>query len=99
MAVKIQDHSVYRGQTDKQIVARIQKIQKLLKHFGVKVYAFDPGVRCYIEKTTYNMDFDSVEWEWLQSLLRELLGYREYCKKYNMDTKGRKKHENTSKKL
>jgi hypothetical protein len=79
--LKIQDHSVYKGQTDKQIVERITKIQKLLAHFDVKAYAFDPGVRCYtiepfLNYTTCSLNFGHNEWKWLEPLLIELIHYR-----------------------
>lgn len=79
--IKIQDASVYKNQTNKQIVTRIKKIQELLSHFKVKAYAFDPGVACYykingliIHET--HMSFGDTEWRWLEPLLMELLEYR-----------------------
>jgi hypothetical protein len=88
--VKIQDHSIYKDKTNKQIVDRVIKIQRLLDKFGVKGYAFDPGVLCYYKVKGYivmrevHMDFGYNEWEWLESLLRELLMYR---RKYGVSKK------------
>lgn len=62
-----------------EVVKKIQKTQKLLNQFGAKAYAFDPGVRCYIEgigDPRGDLDFGSTEWEWLEPLLQELVQFR-----------------------
>jgi len=79
MMIKIQNHSVYKGKTNKQIVIRIRKIQKLLKQFDVQAYAFDPGVigQYRIDSVhVADLSFGYYEWKWLEPLLRELLMYR-----------------------
>lgn len=77
---KIKDCSVYKDQTNKQIVNKVKKIQKLLLHFGLSAFAYDPGVKCLVlgDKSfqVRYVDFDGSTWEFVEPLLRELLMYR-----------------------
>lgn len=86
---KIIDCSVYKDQTEKQIVDRVNKTQRLLLHFGLSAFAYDPGVKCLVlgDKSfqVRYVDFDASTWEWLEPLLRELLMYR---RKYETVRKG-----------
>lgn len=72
---------------EKEIVARIDNTQKLLKQFGLNAYAFDPGVRCTPVKLAGSpryddaLDFGWNEWTWLEPLLRELLKLRAKSRK------------------
>lgn len=59
------------------IVKKIEKTQKVLKHFGVQAYAFDPGVRCFVEgHGNKYLEFDDETWEFIEPLLKELIKYR-----------------------
>jgi len=93
--MKKQKADISLGATEKEredVVRRYLKIQKLLKHFGVEAYAFDPGVRCMIPEVGKSrgyykegtLDFGEYEWKWLEPLLRELLRYR---RKYESSSK------------
>lgn len=74
---------------DKIVVKRIQKTQKLLSKFGLKAYAFDPGVACYVIEeingrkphSNSNIEFNSDTWKWLEPLLKELVQLRREKKK------------------
>lgn len=100
--------SKIKDQTNKQIVARIVKTQKLLLHFELSAYVFDPGIKCLVlyDKLSINghgpryVDFDGSTWEWLEPLLRELVKWREYGNRFNMSmrSKERRKYEVGSKK-
>lgn len=69
---------------DKIVVKRIQKTQKLLSKFGLKAYAFDPGVACYVIEeingrkpySNSNIEFNGATWKWLEPLLKELVKLR-----------------------
>lgn len=94
------------GNTKKEreeVVKRINRTQRLFKQFGVQVYAFDPGVRCYIlgiGGPKADLDFGGNEWKWLEPLLKELVQWRGYGKKFNMymSKKERRRNEVASKK-
>lgn len=67
-----------------QEIKEIRKTQKLLKHFDLTAYAFNPGVRCFLEGHGDNyIDFDGDTWEFVEPLLKELVKYR---KKYGIHT-------------
>jgi hypothetical protein len=92
------------GNTNKEredVVKRFMKMQKLLRHFEVEAFAFDPGVRCYVlGDGVKQVDIpDRDTWEWLEPLLKELVQWREYGKKFNMymSKKERRKNETISK--
>lgn len=62
-------------------VKRFMKIQKLLLHFNLSAFAFDPGVKCVImyDKIIHGakfVDFDGDTWEFMEPLFKELLRYR-----------------------
>ena len=78
------------------IVRQIAKTKKLLKHFGIQAFAFDPGVRCFVQgHGNKYIDFDGDTWEFIEPLLKELVQWREYGKKFNMfmSKAERKKYE------
>ena len=70
------------GATQKEreeVVKRLNKTQKLLRHFGLESFAYDPGVRCFVLGDGKKMvDFDESTWEWLEPLLKELVKWRKY---------------------
>lgn len=75
-------------QIDEEEVKEIRKTQKLLKHFGLTAYAFNPGVRCFVEGDGVKyVGFDDPTWEFVEGILRELIKYRN---KYGTNTSKRK---------
>jgi hypothetical protein len=97
------------GATPKEredVAKRYMKIQRLLIHFDLNAFAFDPGVKCLImyeklsmgERANY-IDFDGETWKFMEPLLKELVQWREYGKKFNMymSKKERRKNETISK--
>jgi hypothetical protein len=79
--MKKQKADISLGNTKKErdeVVERGTKIQKLLKHFNVGIFAFDPGVRGSILDGQHKriVDFDGDTWSFIEPLLRELLKYR-----------------------
>jgi len=105
--MKKQKADISLGDTEKErdeVVKRIAKIQKLMKQFDMAAYAFDPGVRCLEDKVIKEkkvIDFDGDTWAFTEPLLRELVQWREYGKKFNMymGKKERRKYEKGSKRL
>lgn len=79
--MKKQKADISLGDTKKErdkVVEWITKTQKLLKHFDVEAFAFDPGVRGSIvdDQRKRIIDFDEDTWSFIEPLLRELLKYR-----------------------
>lgn len=85
--MKKQKADISLGATEKEReeeVTKIKKIQRLLVHFNLSAFAFDPGVKCLrlytkVSSKGYGpeyVDFDGETWKWIEPLLRELLKYR-----------------------
>ena len=55
-------------------MARMTELRELLAEFGLSLRAYDPGVSASqkIGTKDLSLDFDGVEWAWLEPLLVEL---------------------------
>lgn len=100
------------GATQKEredVIKEYMKIQKLLLHFKLSAFAFDPGVKCLVlyeklcdgEKANY-ITFDEETWEFIEPLLKELAYLRmsrvRRLKRQIEERKERRKHEVAGKK-
>lgn len=69
----------------KEALNRIKRITRLLLRFDIQAFAFGPGVRGYIiGHGTDIVDFDETTLKYMTPLLKELVKWREYGKKFNM---------------
>ena len=58
-------------QQRRKLLARVKNQTKLLAFFGVRAYAFDPGIAAWTHDGK-RIDFGGTEWAWLEPLLIEL---------------------------
>jgi hypothetical protein len=58
---------------EREIVKRMDSIRALLKKFGLRLRAYDPGITAQDSQyRTY--DFSKHEWEWLEPILKQAIG-------------------------
>jgi hypothetical protein len=61
--------------SDREIVKRVNTTRRLLAEFGLRAYAYDPGVLCK-DASGATVDLDGAIWRWVEPLLKELRRYR-----------------------
>lgn len=69
---------------DREIIKRANFLRRLLKEFDAKLSGFDPGVLMYIPdgfgKFVHSVQFDGLQWSWIEPLLIELCELRKGAK-------------------
>ena len=62
---------------DKKVVRRINKLKRLFKHYGLRPYAFSPGMRSYVlDEGDLFVDFNDNALKFVVPLLEELVKHR-----------------------